>query len=78
MGKEQYYYLEHSYREGSKVHKIEKYLGKSLPKNIDELIGSPTAPPPSLFPGAPFLHCLRPLLWCGWQALFDWIGSLGM
>jgi Fic family protein len=37
VGKEQYYYLEHSYREGGKVHKIEKYLGKSLPGNIDEL-----------------------------------------
>ncbi|MCJ7734268.1 MAG: hypothetical protein MUP11_06945, partial [Anaerolineales bacterium] len=37
IGNEQYYYLEHSYREGGKVHKIEKYLGKSLPENIDEL-----------------------------------------
>ena len=37
IGKEQYYYLEHSYRERGKVNKKEKYLGKSLPKNIDEL-----------------------------------------
>jgi len=37
VGKEQYYYLEHSYREGGNVRKIEKYLGKSLPENIDEL-----------------------------------------
>ncbi len=37
VGKEQYYYLEHSYREGGKVKKKEKYLGKSLPGNIDEL-----------------------------------------
>lgn len=37
VGKEHYYYLEHSYREGGKVKKKEKYLGKSLPGNIDEL-----------------------------------------
>ncbi len=37
VGNEQYYYLEHSYREGGKVHKKEKYLGKTLPNNIEEL-----------------------------------------
>jgi len=37
VGKEQYYYLEHSYREGGKVHKKEKYLGRTPPKNIEEL-----------------------------------------
>ncbi len=37
VGNKQYYYLEHSYREGGKVHKKEKYLGKTLPKNIEEL-----------------------------------------
>ena len=37
IGKEQYYYLEHSYREGARVCKKEKYLGKTLPGNIEEL-----------------------------------------
>jgi len=37
LGNHTYYYLEHSFREAGKVHKMEKYLGKSLPKNIDEL-----------------------------------------
>ncbi len=36
-GNETYYYLEHSFREGGKVEKKEKYLGKALPENIDEL-----------------------------------------
>ncbi|MGF3584562.1 MAG: Fic family protein [Thermoplasmatota archaeon] len=32
-----YYYLEHSYRENGKVNKKVKYLGKKIPKNIDKL-----------------------------------------
>jgi len=37
VGKETYYYLEYSFREGGKVEKKEKYLGKTLPENIEEL-----------------------------------------
>ena len=37
IGKQIYYYLEHSFREKGRVEKKEKYLGKSLPKNIEEL-----------------------------------------
>lgn len=37
IGKQIYYYLEHSSREKDKVEKKEKYIGKSLPKNIEEL-----------------------------------------
>jgi Fic family protein len=33
-GKGTFYYLEHSIRDGSKVYKKRKYLGKSVPKNI--------------------------------------------
>lgn len=36
-GKQTYYYLEHSFRENGKIQKKEKYLGKILPKNIEEL-----------------------------------------
>lgn len=32
-----YYYLGHSYRKNNKVHKKEKYLGTTLPKNIEAL-----------------------------------------
>ena len=32
-----YYYLEHSYRKNGKVDKKTKYLGKRIPKNIEEL-----------------------------------------
>jgi len=32
-----YYYLEHSVRDGKKVRKIRKYLGRRLPKNIEVL-----------------------------------------
>lgn len=32
-----YYYLEHSYRKNKKIEKKEKYLGKKIPKNIDQL-----------------------------------------
>jgi len=37
IGNQTYYYIEHSFREGSKVKKIEKYLGKEIPKNIEEI-----------------------------------------
>ena len=32
-----YYYLEHSIRDGNKVQKKEVYLGKKIPKNIEEI-----------------------------------------
>ncbi len=37
VGKQAYYYLEHSFRENGSVEKKEKYLGKTLPQNIEEL-----------------------------------------
>jgi len=37
VGNTQYYYLEHSYRDGGKVHKKELYLGKIVPDNIEKL-----------------------------------------
>lgn len=36
-GNEEYYYLQHSYRKGTKVITKEKYLGKEVPKNIEEI-----------------------------------------
>tara|TARA_Y100000310_G_scaffold338937_1_gene430046 strand:+ start:2577 stop:3437 length:861 start_codon:yes stop_codon:yes gene_type:complete len=36
-GKQEYYYLENSIRKGNKVAKKEKYLGKEIPKNIEEI-----------------------------------------
>ena len=36
-GQGQYYYLEYSFRENSKVRKKELYLGKELPKNLEEI-----------------------------------------
>lgn len=36
-GKEVYYYLQHTFREDKKVRAKEKYLGKTIPKNIDEI-----------------------------------------
>ena len=36
-GGQTYYYLEHSSREGSKVIKKEKYLGKEVPKDIEKI-----------------------------------------
>ncbi len=36
IGKETYYYIQHSIRKGSKVQKKEKYLGRRLPKDIEE------------------------------------------
>jgi Fic family protein len=37
IGDKQYFYLEHSFREGAKVTKKEVYLGTKVPENIDEL-----------------------------------------
>jgi Fic family protein len=37
VGKQVYYYLEHSVRQGNKIIKKEKYLGKKLPENVNEL-----------------------------------------
>ena len=37
IGGKEYYYLEHSFREGEKVQKKELYLGKTIPKTIAEL-----------------------------------------
>lgn len=36
-GKQDYYYLEHSFRKGRKVQKKQKYLGKQIPKDIEEI-----------------------------------------
>src|SRR3990172_11341995 len=36
-GKKAYYYLEHSIRKGNKVAKKEKYLGTSIPKDIEKI-----------------------------------------
>ncbi|MEK6889073.1 MAG: Fic family protein [Nanoarchaeota archaeon] len=37
VGNEEYYYLEHSVREGKNVVKKEVYLGKEIPKDIDKI-----------------------------------------
>ena len=37
IGNQQYYYLEHTIKENTKVKKKEKYLGKTWPQNIDAL-----------------------------------------
>jgi len=37
IGKQTYYYLEHSIKRGSGVEKKEKYLGKKMPKNIEDI-----------------------------------------
>ncbi len=37
VGDHTYYYLEHSFREGGRVRKKEKIIGKILPSNIEEL-----------------------------------------
>ncbi len=37
VGNAYFYYLEHSVKIGKKVEKREKYLGKTVPKNIDEM-----------------------------------------
>ena len=36
-GKKEYYYLEHSIRKGNKIIKKEKYLGISVPEDIDKI-----------------------------------------
>ncbi len=36
-GNKEYYYLQHSFRKGSKIITREKYLGKNIPKNIEEI-----------------------------------------
>ena len=36
-GNKEYYYLQHSFRKGTKVITKEKYLGKEIPKNIDSI-----------------------------------------
>lgn len=36
-GSKEYYYLQHSFREGSKVITKERYLGKAIPPNIEEI-----------------------------------------
>lgn len=36
-GKEDYYYLQHSFRKKGKVVTKEKYLGKTVPKNVEEI-----------------------------------------
>lgn len=37
IGRQAYYYLEHSFRKNGKIQKKEKYLGKILPRNIEKL-----------------------------------------
>lgn len=37
IGKQAYYYLEHSFRADGKVQKKEKYLGKEIPKDIEAI-----------------------------------------
>lgn len=37
IGKQSYYYLEHSIRDGANMRKKEIYLGKSIPKDIENL-----------------------------------------
>lgn len=37
IGNQQYYYLEHTIKENTKVKKKEKYIGKTWPQNIDAL-----------------------------------------
>jgi Fic family protein len=37
IGGSTYYYVEHSIREGGKVYKKEVYLGKKIPRNVEEI-----------------------------------------
>jgi len=37
IGKQEYYYLEHSFRKDGRILKTEKYLGKEIPQEIDEM-----------------------------------------
>lgn len=39
-GKNDYFYLEHTIREGKNILKKERYIGKSIPKNIEQLKNS--------------------------------------
>jgi hypothetical protein len=36
IGKQTYYYLEHTFRHKGEIWKKERYLGKKLPENIEE------------------------------------------
>jgi len=36
-GRKEYYYLQHSFRENSKIITKERYLGKNIPKNIERI-----------------------------------------
>lgn len=36
-GKQEYYYLQHSYRKDGRVFTVERYLGKGIPKNVEEV-----------------------------------------
>ena len=36
-GKNEYFYLQHSYRDKNKVITREKYLGKTIPKDIEDI-----------------------------------------
>jgi len=36
-GNEEFYYLQHSFRKDGKVITKEKYLGKEIPKNIEDI-----------------------------------------
>lgn len=37
VGKHSYYYLEHSFRKDGKIEKKERYLGKAIPENIEDI-----------------------------------------
>ena len=37
IGKQVYYYVEHSFKAGKKVKVLSRYLGKELPYDIDEI-----------------------------------------
>lgn len=37
IGKQTYYYLEHTFRHKGKIRKKEKYLGKKIPENVEEV-----------------------------------------
>jgi len=37
IGKQEYYYLEHSFRKDGRILKTEKYLGKEIPQEIDKM-----------------------------------------
>ena len=37
IGQKEYFYLEHSFREGTKITKKELYLGSKIPKDIEEI-----------------------------------------